>query len=68
MLRGNQVRISDEAHAVRLNEPRQSVERRGEKRHIAPLRVALLHAGGSRDLCVVKNVSVGAPDASSSPA
>jgi hypothetical protein len=32
-------------------------ERRGEKRHLALLRVALLHAGPCKDLCVVKNIS-----------
>jgi PilZ domain-containing protein len=57
MLRGNQARISDEARVARVEEPKDRVERRGEKRHIALLRVALLHAGGTRDLCVVKNVS-----------
>lgn len=36
-------------------EPR--LERRGHKRQRALLRVALLHAGGSSDLCVVKNIS-----------
>lgn len=32
-------------------------ERRSEKRHMALLRVALLHVAGERDLCVVKNIS-----------
>jgi hypothetical protein len=32
-------------------------ERRSAKRHVALLRVALLHASGSKDLCVVRNVS-----------
>ena len=32
-------------------------DRRGEKRHVALLRVALLHAGDTKDLCVVRNVS-----------
>lgn len=32
-------------------------ERRGAKRHIALLRVGLLHVQGSKELCVVKNIS-----------
>jgi len=32
-------------------------ERRSEKRHVALLRVALLHVAEERDLCVVKNIS-----------
>jgi hypothetical protein len=36
---------------------RSAGDRRGEKRHIALLRVALLHVGGTRELCVVKNIS-----------
>lgn len=32
-------------------------DRRGAKRHIALLRVALLHVKGSKELCVVKNIS-----------
>lgn len=45
------------ARASLLGDQPQNIERRGEKRHVALLRVALLHAEGSRDLCVVKNVS-----------
>lgn len=32
-------------------------DRRGEKRHVALLRVALLHVGDCKELCVVKNIS-----------
>lgn len=43
--------------APRLTPPGTRPERRGEKRHLALLRVALLHAGDCKDLCVVKNIS-----------
>jgi hypothetical protein len=36
---------------------RDRLERRKQARHVALLRVAVLHAGGMRDLCVVKNIS-----------
>ena len=42
---------------ARIKERKYRVERRGEERHIALLRVALLHFAGAKDLCVVKNVS-----------
>ena len=45
---------------VRRIEPfhhRQLPERRRHERQLALLRVALLHAGGSSDICVVKNIS-----------
>jgi hypothetical protein len=35
----------------------QQSDRRGQIRQVALLRVALLHAGGASDICVVKNVS-----------
>src|SRR5687768_14083350 len=57
MLRSNHARTSDKARLTRIAESNASIERRGEKRHIALLRVALLHAGGIKDLCVVKNIS-----------
>lgn len=57
MLQANHPRTSDETRLSRIAEPRVRLERRGEKRHVALLRVALLHSGGKKDLCVVKNVS-----------
>ena len=57
MLRGNHARTSDELRLTPIAGSQGRVERRGEKRHIALLRVALLHAGGIKDLCVVKNIS-----------
>lgn len=42
---------------VSQSKPGIRSERRGEKRHLALLRVALLHTGASNDLCVVKNIS-----------
>jgi PilZ domain-containing protein len=36
---------------------RARLERRRQARHVALLRVAVLHAAGVRDLCVVKNIS-----------
>jgi hypothetical protein len=36
---------------------RAEAERRGQQRHTTLLRVALLHAGGVKDICVVKNIS-----------
>lgn len=39
------------------SELKPDLERRSEKRHLALLRVALLHAEGTKDLCVVRNVS-----------
>jgi hypothetical protein len=43
--------------ATRTDMWKGRAERRGEKRHIALLRVALLHSAGTKDLCVVKNIS-----------
>lgn len=49
---------SFDSTAVQFTGERRSLQdRRGEQRHIALLRVALLHSKGSRDLCVVKNIS-----------
>lgn len=39
------------------DESKRLGDRRGAKRHIALLRVALLHVSGSKELCVVKNIS-----------
>lgn len=56
-------RISERASSLSLSappgakRPAARPERRGEKRHLALLRVALLHSGGCKDLCVVKNIS-----------
>jgi hypothetical protein len=38
-------------------EDKAGTERRGQERHTTLLRVALLHAGGVQDICVVKNIS-----------
>jgi hypothetical protein len=38
-------------------DPRRPSERRRQERQLALLRVALLHAGGVSDICVVRNVS-----------
>lgn len=40
-----------------LEEPQGKVERRLQQRQVALLRVALLHVGGSKELCVVRNIS-----------
>ena len=56
------LRNTDRARTLGLSAPPRSTrgarpERRAEKRHVALLRVALLHAGGTKELCVVKNLS-----------
>jgi hypothetical protein len=57
------MRNTERARALGLSAPPRSKrpegrpERRAEKRHLALLRVALLHAEGTRELCVVKNLS-----------
>ena len=48
---------SDEASLAHLEEHKAKVERRRQQRQVALLRVALLHAGGSKELCVVRNIS-----------
>lgn len=58
MLHDNaRARVSKVSMAARPKHPGTRPERRGEKRHVALLRVALLHVGESKDLCVVKNIS-----------
>lgn len=47
----------DVASLAFLQGHKAKVERRLEQRQVALLRVALLHAGGSKELCVVKNIS-----------
>jgi hypothetical protein len=42
---------------TRSEAPGGQLERRSEKRHVALLRVAVLHVAGERDLCVVRNIS-----------
>ena len=56
--------LQDNIHAYtvdcpnkRLEAPGSKLERRSEKRHVALLRVAVLHVAGERDLCVVRNIS-----------
>ena len=56
------LRNTDRARTLGLSAPPRSTrgarpERRAEKRHVALLRVALLHAEGTKELCVVKNLS-----------
>ena len=48
---------SDQTPLELLREKRARLERRGEQRHIALLRVALLHVEDSKELCVVRNIS-----------
>src|SRR3990170_6108830 len=50
---------SDRTLQALLHEHRGRREQRGHKRHVALLRVALLHARGSKELCVVRNISPG---------
>lgn len=50
-------RVDNRAIMAPSGEDGADRERRREKRHVALLRVALLHAQGTKDLCVVKNVS-----------
>lgn len=58
MLRGNNRASLVGVSNLSQSTPRTSrLERRAQKRHIALLRVGLLHADGTGDLCVVKNVS-----------
>jgi hypothetical protein len=56
MLKSNLATNTDETPEP-LSERRARLERRKQKRHVALLRVAVLHAAGARDLCVVKNMS-----------
>lgn len=57
MVQNNQASTSDEASLVLSQERKAKIERRREQRQVALLRVALLHAGGSKELCVVRNIS-----------
>lgn len=43
--------------AVAPGAGKAATERRAHDRHVALLRVAVIHAGGKKDLCVVKNIS-----------
>jgi hypothetical protein len=56
MLKPNLATVTDDTPAP-AQERRARLERRKQARHVALLRVAVLHAGGVRDLCVVKNMS-----------
>ena len=56
------MRDTERAPALGLSAPTRKrpegrPDRRAEKRHVALLRVALLHAEGTKELCVVKNLS-----------
>lgn len=50
---------SDRTLQALLHQYRGRREQRGHKRHVALLRVAPLHARGSKELCVVRNISPG---------
>jgi hypothetical protein len=56
MLQHNRVTASDDIPKA-PQDRRAHLERRRQARHVALLRVAVLHAGAARDLCVVKNIS-----------
>lgn len=53
----NRESTSEGASLALLEEHKNKVERRRQQRHVALLRVALLHVGGSKELCVVRNIS-----------
>lgn len=53
----NRESMLDETSLAVLEEPGAKGERRLQQRQVALLRVALLHAGGNKELCVVRNIS-----------
>jgi hypothetical protein len=57
--RNDRVNRSEISLETSLNEHGVQPDQRDHPRHIAMLRVALLHARGSKDLCVVRNISSG---------
>lgn len=56
MLKRNQATVS-QGPALAPGGGTAAYERRAHERHVALLRVAVIHAGGKKDLCVVKNIS-----------
>ena len=49
--------VGDKQIQESLKAVKRKLERRTHTRHTALLRVSVLHAGGIRDLCLVKNIS-----------